>query len=223
MSVLSLHHVYKTYQNDRHALKNVSFSANEGDFIFLTGHSGAGKSTLFRILSAQESPTSGSISVFGEDLSNYDYSNIHEYRRKIGIIFQDFKLIPELTNRQNLEIPLKVLNKTQSEIDKEVSSITDLVGIKSTDLDEYPESLSGGEQQKIAVARAIIHRPKIIFADEPTGNLDKQASLTILMILKELTKWQTTVLFATHDENLMSQIKASVIHLKNGEIAGVKS
>jgi cell division transport system ATP-binding protein len=102
MSVLKLNHVYKTYQNDRHALKNISFSANEGDFIFLTGHSGAGKSTLFRILSAQESPTSGSISVFGQDLSAYDHRDIHEYRRQIGIIFQDFKLIPELTNRQNL-------------------------------------------------------------------------------------------------------------------------
>lgn len=218
MPILELSHVYKTYQNDRHALKNISFAANAGEFIFLTGHSGAGKSTLFKILSAQESVTSGSVSVFDKNMNEYDHRNIHEYRRQIGIIFQDFKLIPEITNRANLAIPLNVLNKSKKEIDDEIQQITDLVGIKSSYLDEYPESLSGGEQQKIAVARAIIHRPKIIFADEPTGNLDKEASINILMILKELTKWETTVLFATHDENLMSKVQGKVIHLKAGEI-----
>lgn len=218
MPILELSHVYKTYQNDRHALKNISFKANSGDFIFLTGHSGAGKSTLFKILSAQESATSGSVSVFEKDMNEYDHRNIHEYRRQIGIIFQDFKLIPEITNRANLEIPLNVLGKSRKEMDEAVKQIVDLVGIKYANLDEYPESLSGGEQQKIAVARAIIHRPKIIFADEPTGNLDKEASINILMILNELTKWGTTVLFATHDENLMSRIDAKVIHLKAGEI-----
>lgn len=218
MAILELNHVYKTYQNDRHALKNISFKANSGDFIFLTGHSGAGKSTLFKILSAQESATSGSLSVLGKDMNEYDHKNIHEYRRQIGIIFQDFKLIPEITNRANLEIPLDVLGKSRKEMDEAVKQIVDLVGIKPSNLDEYPESLSGGEQQKIAVARAIIHRPKIIFADEPTGNLDKEASTNILMILKELTKWETTVLFATHDENLMSRVQAKVINLKAGEI-----
>ena len=218
MPILELSHVYKTYQNDRHALKNISFKANSGDFIFLTGHSGAGKSTLFKILSAQESATSGSVSVFEKDMNEYDHRNIHEYRRQIGIIFQDFKLIPEITNRANLEIPLNVLGKSRKEMDEAVKQIVDLVGIKYANLDEYPESLSGGEQQKIAVARAIIHRPKIIFADEPTGNLDKEASINILMILNELTKWGTTVLFATHDENLMSRVDAKVIHLKAGEI-----
>lgn len=218
MAILELNHVYKTYQNDRHALKNISFKANSGDFIFLTGHSGAGKSTLFKILSAQESATSGSLSVLGKDMNEYDHKNIHEYRRQIGIIFQDFKLIPEITNRSNLEIPLDVLGKSRKEMDEAVKQIVDLVGIKPSNLDEYPESLSGGEQQKIAVARAIIHRPKIIFADEPTGNLDKEASTNILMILKELTKWETTVLFATHDENLMSRVQAKVINLKAGEI-----
>ncbi|AZZ35377.1 cell division ATP-binding protein FtsE [Bdellovibrio sp. qaytius] len=218
MSILELSHVYKTYQNDRHALKNISFKADAGDFIFLTGHSGAGKSTLFKILSAQESATSGSVSVLGKDMNEYDHRNIHEYRREIGIIFQDFKLIPEITNRANLEIPLNVIGQSRKEMDEAVKQIIDLVGIKSSYLDEYPESLSGGEQQKIAVARAIIHRPKIIFADEPTGNLDKEASINILMILKELTKWQTTVLFATHDENLMSRVQSKSIHLKAGEI-----
>lgn len=218
MSILELNHVYKTYQNDRHALKNISFTANAGDFIFLTGHSGAGKSTLFKILSAQESATSGSVTVFNKDMNDYDHTNIHEYRRQIGIIFQDFKLIPEITNRSNLEIPLNVLGKSRKEIDESVKQIVDLVGIKSSYLDEYPESLSGGEQQKIAVARAIIHRPKVIFADEPTGNLDKEASINILMILKELTKWQTTVLFATHDENLISRMPSKILNLKAGEI-----
>lgn len=218
MTILELSHVYKTYQNDRHALKNISFKAKSGEFIFLTGHSGAGKSTLFKILSAQESATSGSVSVFEKNMNVYDHRNIHDYRRQIGIIFQDFKLIPEITNRANLEIPLNVLGQNRKEMDHSVKQIVELVGIKSSNLDEYPESLSGGEQQKIAVARAIIHRPKIIFADEPTGNLDKEASVNILMILKELTKWQTTVLFATHDENLMNRVDAKVIHLKNGEI-----
>lgn len=219
MAIIELSHVYKTYQNDRHALKNISLSANSGDFIFLTGHSGAGKSTLFKILSAQEAATSGTVSVFGQSMTEYSHHNIHEYRRQIGIIFQDFKLISEITNRANLEIPLAVLGKSRKEIDSAISEIVDLVGIKSSDLDEYPEALSGGEQQKVAVARAIIHRPKIIFADEPTGNLDKAASLNILMILKELTKWETTVLFATHDESLIQQIPSKRIHLKNGEIA----
>lgn len=216
--ILELSHVYKTYHNDRHALKNISFSLNKGEFVFLTGHSGAGKSTLFKILSAQESATSGSVSVLGKNLNEYTYQNIHEYRRQIGIIFQDFKLIPELTNKENLEIPLKVLNKSKKEMDTHIHEVIDLVGIHSKDLNEYPESLSGGEQQKIAVARAIIHRPKIIFADEPTGNLDKEASTNILALLSELTKWETTVLFATHDQSLMGQIKAKVLALKNGEL-----
>lgn len=218
MAILELSHVYKTYQNDRHALKNISFSANAGDFIFLTGHSGAGKSTLFKILSAQESASSGAVSVLGKDIAEYTAYNIHEYRRQIGIIFQDFKLIPELTNKENLEIPLQVLKKSRKEIDLELQQMIELVGIKASDLDEYPVALSGGEQQKIAIARAIVHRPKIIFADEPTGNLDKEASINVLMILKELTRWQTTVLFATHDESLMNRVDARKIHLKNGEI-----
>lgn len=218
MPLIELSHVYKTYQNDRHALKNISFSMKESEFVFLTGHSGAGKSTLFKILSAQETATSGSVNVFGKNLGDYSYYNIHEYRRQIGIIFQDFKLIPEMSNRQNLEMPLVIQGKGNKEIQYEISQAIDLVGIKPSDLDEYPEALSGGEQQKIAVARAIIHRPKIIFADEPTGNLDKTASLHILMILKELTKWQTTVLFATHDENLINQTSSRTVYLKDGEI-----
>lgn len=218
--VIQLHHVYKTYQNDRHALKNISLNIKENEFVFLTGHSGAGKSTLFKILSAQEKVTSGSAKVLNKDLQEYSMQNVHEYRRQIGIIFQDFKLIHDLTNKENLSIPLQVLNKTEKEIDTDLKQVIDLVGIKESDLEQYPEALSGGEQQKIAIARAIIHRPQVIFADEATGNLDKSASLQVLMTLKELTKWGTTVIFATHDESLLNVFSARHLQLKQGELTG---
>lgn len=216
-TIFELNHIYKTYHNDRHALKNINCSISEGEFIFLTGPSGAGKSTLFKILSAQESITSGTLNVFGHDFSSYTYRNIHEYRRKVGMIFQDFKLIPDITNYQNLEIPLKVLGSSRKEINKQISEVADLVGIDPLLLQEYPDTLSGGQQQKIAVARAIIHKPKVILADEPTGNLDKDSSLNILSILHELIKWKSSVIFATHDLSLMSTLNARIIKLKNGE------
>lgn len=218
MSAIKLSHVYKTYLNDRHALRDITLDIKSNEFVFLTGHSGAGKSTLFKILSAQESVSSGAAFVLGKNLNDYTHKNIHIYRRQIGIIFQDYKLISRLTNYDNLILPLQVLEKTKTEIEAEVKQVSELVGINYCCLNEYPEMLSGGEQQKIAIARAIIHRPKIIFADEPTGNLDKSSSINILAILKELTKWDTTVFFATHDETLLNQVPARVVNLKLGEV-----
>jgi len=217
--VLEFNHVYKTYNNDKHALKNITFKINEGEFVYITGHSGAGKSTLFRLLSAQETLTSGFIKVQNVELNSYNLKNIHHYRKKIGIVFQDFKLLENATCSENIQLPLKIMNQfSQADIQNKIEQICELVHIDKRLLSEYPVSLSGGEQQKIALARAIIHEPKLIFADEPTGNLDRDNSNNILIVLKELTKWKTTVLMATHDEGILNRFPHRQLELKQGEL-----
>jgi len=217
-TAIEFNHVYKTYNNDKHALKNITFKILENEFVYITGHSGAGKSTLFRLLCAQEAQTSGLIKVQQKDLSEYNLNNIHLYRKKIGILFQDFKLLNSETCFENIQLPLKIIGHMSSrQIQAKIESTCDLMQIDRALLFEYPESLSGGEQQKIALARAIIHEPQLIYADEPTGNLDKESSLNVINILKELTQRKTTVLIATHDEVVMKNYPSRIIHLKNGE------
>jgi len=216
---IELNHVYKTYHNDKHALKNITLKVQTGEFVYLTGHSGAGKSTLFKLLSAQEQITSGYIKINEYDLSHFDIRSIHHYRKNIGLIFQDYKLLKDQTCFVNISLPLQIQNSYSSkEINNRINAICEKIRIDQAHLNEYPESLSGGEQQKIAVARALIHEPKYIFADEPTGNLDKENSYQLVQVLQNLCQSKVTVLMATHDDTVLKSLPNRQIELKKGEI-----
>ncbi len=216
--MIEFKHVYKVYQADKPVLKNINLKINKGEFIFLTGHSGAGKSTLFKILSLQQKCTSGQVEVFNRNLNEFNYDTIHEYRRKIGLVFQDFKLITDQSIKKQLALPIEHLKLSNLQINERIEQIIRTVNLPVSVKDEFPESLSGGEQQKIALARALIHQPELILADEPTGNLDKTASRVVFDLLTDLSTKNVTVLFITHDESLLSIRKHNEIHLKQGEI-----
>lgn len=216
--MIRLNHVYKTYQSDRHALKNVSFNVNSGEFIFLTGPSGAGKSTLFRILSAQDSATTGDVSILEFNHRDLNLFNVHQFRRKIGIVFQDFKLINDQTVKQNLLLPLKYAKKDLLSNDDQLNAVLKMVNLSTDVLNEYPLHLSGGEQQKVAVARSFIHKPEVILADEPTGNLDPDSSQVVFSVLESLARQGTTVIVATHDLEYYNSALHRKIHLEKGEI-----
>lgn len=216
--MIELKHVYKVYQADKPVLKNINLKINQGEFIFLTGHSGAGKSTLFKLLSLQQKCTSGQVEVFNRNLNEFSYNTIHEYRRKIGLVFQDFKLISDQTIKSQLALPIEHLQLSNLQINERIKQIIEKVNLPVSIIEEFPESLSGGEQQKIAIARALIHEPELILADEPTGNLDKVASRAVFDLLTDLSTKKVTVVFITHDESLLANKSHKEIHLKQGEI-----
>ncbi len=216
--MIEFKHVYKVYQADKPVLKNINLKIDQGEFVFLTGHSGAGKSTLFKILSLQQRCSSGQVEVFNQNLNHYNFTNIHEYRRKIGLVFQDFKLITDQQIKTQLALPIEHLKLSNAKMNERIDAIISAVNLPISVKEEFPESLSGGEQQKIALARALIHQPELILADEPTGNLDKAASRFVFDLLSDLSTKKVTVLFITHDESLLNIKKHKEIQLKNGEI-----
>ncbi len=194
---------------------------NASEFVLITGHSGAGKSTLFKLLTATEKATTGKVQVFENDLKTYNYKNIHLYLRKIGVIFQNFNLITEYTAGENIISPLTHMQMTKKELLSKTHEVCEIVSLPLNILNEFPLELSGGEQQKVALARAIIHKPELILADEPTGNLDKENSLKLLNVLLELRQFKVTTLMATHDESIISHTQnLRKIELKSGEIYG---
>lgn len=216
--MISLSHVYKTYYADRHALRDLSFTVQKGEFVFLTGASGAGKSTLFKLLTAQEKVTSGRIKVKNFDLNELTTADVAQYRTELGIVFQDYKLIKTLSVFDNIGLPLKIQNESNKEITIKVQEICEKLGLNDY-LNELPIYLSGGEQQRISVARALIRDPQVLIADEPTGNLDKENSVLIMNLFKECALRGTTVFVATHDENLLAQQNDSrVISLDKGQL-----
>ncbi len=214
---IRLRHVYKTYQNDRHVLRDLNFEAVEDQIYFIQGQSGSGKTTLFKLLTAMLRPTSGEIFFNQWQVSNLNTGQISEYRKNIGIVFQDYKLIQNLTVLENICLPLRIQNKTNSEINKSVDEALEKLNLKSF-LNEYPEHISGGQQQKTALARALVSRPKLIIADEPTGNLDQQSSREVINVLEDYAKTGSMVLVATHDLSLINLQKHQVLHLNQGQI-----
>ncbi|MEZ0240505.1 MAG: cell division ATP-binding protein FtsE [Chloroflexota bacterium] len=215
--VLVLNDVTKTYGNGRDALKDVDLVVPEGDFVFLVGASGAGKSTLIKLLIRDELATQGTVTLDGDDLARLPRRKVPHVRRKVGIVFQDFKLLPTKTVRENIAFALEVTGTPRRRIKPAVDRALALVGLLDQ-AQQYPSTLSGGEQQRTAIARALVHDPRIVIADEPTGNLDPLISWEILQLLLRINELGVTVLMATHDSDLVTALRKRVVALEEGRV-----
>jgi cell division transport system ATP-binding protein len=209
--------ISKRYNKKVCALDRVSLFIEPGEFVIIIGTSGAGKSTLLKLLTREERPTSGKIVVGGIDYSELKDRNIPELRRKIGTVFQDFKLLPKRTVYENIAFAMEIVGMNNHEIRKAVPRVIDLVGLKGKEK-SYPHQLSGGEQQRVAIARAIVRQPKILIADEPTGNLDPKHSWDIVALLEKINRHGTTVLMTTHNQEILQRLNRRVIQLEGGHI-----
>jgi len=218
--VIETHHLSKLYSRGLYALQDLSLTVDKGEFVFLTGPSGAGKSTLLRLLLVQEKPSEGDIFVNGHDLTKLSRSDIQEYRRGIGFIFQDFKLIPTRTVFENVAFVLEVLGVPPSQQRRRAHQVLKWVGLQHR-INAYPRDLSGGEQQRIAIARALVNDPALVLADEPTGNLDPDLSLEIMNLLREINAGGTTVLVATHDRELIRLVGRRTVTLDQGRVVEI--
>lgn len=213
--MIHFHHVYKTYAGLVHALKDVTIDIDKGDFVFITGPSGAGKTTLFKLLSAYDKPTSGKIQVADYRLDEITTKEVPYFRRKIGVVFQDFKLLKDYTILENVALPLRILGVKSNIIKSRVLEILDVVGLKDR-FDYYPEQISGGEKQRVAIARALIHEPEILIADEPTGNLDPKLSYEIMDLFERINAHGTTLFVATHDHEMVKRKNKKHIIINDG-------
>ncbi len=210
--------VFKTYSNGVGAIYDLSLSINKGEFVFIIGGSGSGKSTLIKMLYREEKPTRGEIILGGVNVVKLRNSKVYKLRRKIGVVFQDYKLLPKLTVYENVAFALEVTGVDSRSIRKKVMEVLDKVGLKHKAKD-YPDNLSGGEQQRVAIARAIVNKPTILICDEPTGNLDPKISMEIMDILNSINKdLGTTILMVTHDIDIVNRMKKRVLVLKEGRL-----
>ncbi len=216
-AAIAMHDVTKVYPNGKRALIEVDLIVPEGDFIFLVGPSGAGKSTLIKLLIRDELTTTGTVLVAGRDLARLRRRQVPRLRREIGIIFQDFKLLPSKTVRENVAFALEVTGTPRREVGPAVERVLALVGL-SAQAEQRPNQLSGGEQQRTAIARAMVHGPRIIIADEPTGNLDPLISWEIIQLLLRINELGTTVLMATHNAEVVTALRKRVVALEEGRI-----
>ena len=217
--VIDLTNVTKVYGTDVLALDKLTFSVEKGEFVFLTGPSGAGKSTLLRLLLRQEVPTEGSLTVAGQDLASLSPRAVQAYRRSLGVVFQDFKLIPSKTVFDNIAFVMRVLGTPVEQQRRRTYQVLKWVGLQHRAM-AYPLQLSGGEQQRIAIARALVNEPHVVLADEPTGNLDPDLSLEIMDLFRDINASGTTVLVATHDRALIAHVGKRVLHLEQGRVPG---
>lgn len=215
--MITFNHVYKTYPGPAHALRDVNLTIKKGEFVFLTGPSGAGKTTLFKLLSAYDKPTSGQVHVSEFSLHNLGRSTVPFYRRQLGVIYQDFRLMGHESVFDNVALPLRILGRQRDEIYARVNQILDQVKLGDK-RNALPPQLSGGEQQRVAIARAMIHRPNLIIADEPTGNLDPGLTEQIMDLLENANAQGTTVFVSTHDHDLVRVRNKRVLTIDKGEI-----
>lgn len=215
--MLTFENVTKKYPNGRVALENVSFNIDEGEFVFFVGESGAGKSTAIRLIIQQEVPSSGDIFFENINVNKLKGSKLAKYRRELGIVFQDFKLLNARTVAENVAFVLEVSGKPSAQIKKSVDFVLDLVGLADRH-DAFPDTLSGGEQQRVAIARAIVTEPKILLADEPTGNLDRNNAWDIIQLLNKINNWGTTVIVATHDTEIVDSLNKRVLRFQAGRL-----
>ncbi|WBB59019.1 cell division ATP-binding protein FtsE [Streptomyces sp. WMMC500] len=210
--------VTKLYpKQNRPALQDVSLEIERGEFVFLVGSSGSGKSTFLRLILREERTTHGQVHVLGKDLARLSNWKVPQMRRQLGTVFQDFRLLPNKTVAENVAFALEVIGKPRGQIRKTVPEVLDLVGLAGKG-DRMPGELSGGEQQRVAVARAFVNRPMLLIADEPTGNLDPQTSVGIMKLLDRINRTGTTVIMATHDQQIVDQMRRRVIELELGRL-----
>jgi len=216
--VIRLENVSKVYPaGARPALDDVSLDVEKGEFVFLIGQSGSGKSTVLRLLLREELPTSGSVVVDSRNVARLPNRKVPELRRKIGCVFQDFRLLPKKNVYENVAFALEVINRPPKAIRRTVPEVLDLVGLTGK-AQRMPHELSGGEQQRVAIARAFVNRPLVLLADEPTGNLDPDTSQGIMNLLERINRTGTTVVMATHDNNIVDAMRRRVIELEFGKI-----
>lgn len=215
--MISVENVSKTYENGAIAVNNVSLKIEKGEFVFIVGSSGSGKSTLIKMLLKEVEPTEGIIKINGTDITTLKRHEIPYLRRKIGVVFQDFRLLPSKTVYENVAFAMQVVEASPKAIRRSVPAILSMVGLGKK-MKAYPNQLSGGEQQRVALARAIINRPPILLADEPTGNLDPETAWEIMGLLKDINLRGTTVVIATHAKDIVNEMQQRVITLKKGVI-----
>jgi len=215
--VVEFRGVGKAYEGGDVGLDAATFSVRRGEFVFLVGPTGSGKSTIIRLLIKELEPTAGTIRVAGRNLAEIDHKRVPYYRRNVGVVFQDFKLLPNRTVYDNVAYALQVTGAGRREIRARVPDILRLTGL-STKLHNYPDQLSGGEQQRVSVARAFVNHPPLLLADEPTGNLDPATSIGIMQLLYRINRTGTTVLVATHDNAMVDRMRRRVIELNDGRI-----
>ena len=215
--MIRLKDVEKTYENGTEALQGISFTIEDGEFVFLVGPSGSGKSTIIKLLTGEVIPTAGRVMVNGFSMSRISDRQIPYMRRTIGVIFQDFRLIPKKTVFDNLSLAMRAVGATPRDIRTRIPYVLELVGLKDME-NRSPDELSGGEQQRVAIARAFVNRPLVLLADEPTGNLDPETSRDIMDLLDRINRTGTTVLMATHDHHIVDSMRQRVVELSLGRL-----
>lgn len=217
MDLIRMRNVKKTYKNGVTAIYDLDLNIKKGEFVFIIGETGCGKSTLIKMLYREEKPTSGKILVGGLDVARIRNRKIYKIRRKIGVVFQNYQLLPKLTAYENIAFALEVFGLPKDEIHSKVMKVLDLVGLKNK-AKQYPRQLSGGEQQRVAIARAIVNGPKLLICDEPTGNLDPKKSMEIMEVLEAINKLGTTIIMVTHDISIVNKMKKRTVVLNSGRI-----
>jgi cell division transport system ATP-binding protein len=218
--LIESYHLSKLYRRGVYALRDLSLTINKGEFVFLTGPSGAGKSTLLRLLLCAEQPSEGDLRVGGRDLSLLTPAQVQTYRRTVGFVFQDFRLVPRFSVFQNVAFVMRVLGMPLSTQQRKTFQVLKWVGLQHR-MNANPEELSGGEQQRIAIARALVNDPQLILADEPTGNLDPDLSLEIMNLFREINARGTTVVVATHDRELIRRVGRRAVTLDHGRVVEI--
>jgi cell division transport system ATP-binding protein len=217
MQLISINNVSKIYPNGTVALNGINIEIHKGEFVFFVGSSGAGKSTLVKMLLKEENPTSGSISVDGVVINSLKRRQIPYYRRKLGVVFQDFRLLPDKTVAENIAFAMHVVEASRREIARQVPRVLSVVGLGDK-ANVFPGQLSGGEQQRVSLARAIVNNPSLLIADEPTGNLDPDTAWEIMKLLKEINQRGTTIIMATHARDIVNYMRQRVVTLERGRI-----
>jgi len=216
--MIRFENVSKTYpRSNRPALRDITLEIERGEFLFIVGQSGSGKSTMLRLILREERSTAGDVLVAGRELSHLPNRKVPALRREIGTVFQDFRLLPNKTVFQNVAFALQVLGRSRHQIRQTVPETLELVGLDGKEK-RLPHELSGGEQQRVAIARAIVNKPSILLADEPTGNLDPTTSLDIVRLLDRINRTGTTIVMATHDDDIVDQLRKRVVELHDGEM-----
>ena len=219
MQLIELKNVYKRYPNGVTALCDINLEIGKGEFVFIIGASGSGKSTLIKLLYRQEKPTKGEVYVGGINVAKLRNGKVYKLRRKLGIVFQDYKLLPKMTVYENVAFALEVYGLKKEEIRERTLKAIEQVGLKDK-TKSYPDELSGGEQQRVSIARAIVNNPKVLICDEPTGNLDPKMSMEIMKVIESINKdLGTTIIMATHDEKIVNKMKKRVIVIEKGLVA----